>query len=148
MSLREAIEALRESKWARAQWLDTSVKGLELEVLTNGSAGGPSVRAHYDGEIVGELNTQPMKYGDQKVFAVVDIEVDDTYRRKGFATRMYEAAAKLACKAGRPLASDVTRFAGPRAFWAKQVKKGNAEAVEARGGEAFVLVCPAPKTLD
>lgn len=147
MTLREALEALRESKWARAKWLDTSVSGLELEVLTNGEAGGPSVRAHYDGEIVGELNTQPMNYEGRKVFAVVDIEVDDAYRRKGFATRMYEAAAKLACKAGRPLASDVTRFAGPRAFWAKQVKRGHAEAIDARGGQAFVLSCPPPRSL-
>jgi ribosomal protein S18 acetylase RimI-like enzyme len=147
MSLREAIEALRESKWARAQWLDTTVKGLELEVLTNGGAGGPSVRAHYKGEIVGELNAQPMKYGDKKVFAVVDIEVDSAYRRKGFATKMYEAAAKLSCGAGRPLASDVTRFAGPRAFWAKQVEKGNATAVEVKGSQAFILTCPAPRSL-
>ena len=121
---------------------------LELELINRGSASGPSVHAWDEDEVIAELNTQPMTYGDTDVFVVVDIEVDEGYRRSGVATRMYEAAAKLACSHKRPLASDVTRFAGPRAFWSKQVQKGRAREVPARGSTAYVLSCPAPSSLD
>jgi hypothetical protein len=89
-----------------------------------------------------------MTYGGHKVFVVVDIEVDAQRRRLGVGTRMYEVAAKMACKRGRALASDVTRFAGPKKFWAKQLRKGRATEIEARGSIAYMLTCPAPATLE
>jgi len=146
VQLQEALSAvLDERKFVPAH---TGGYDLEMELINRGSASGPSVHAWDGDEVIGELNTQPMTYGDLDVFVVVDVAVNDAYRRSGVATRMYEAAASLACSHKRPLASDVTRFAGPRAFWAKQVQRGRARPIAARGSTAYVLTCPAPSSLD
>jgi hypothetical protein len=76
---------------------------------------------------------------------------------------MYEHAAKIACRAGAPLASDATRTKYSEGFWGKQAKKGRATCVARAGGvrlEAgtfapkgrlscrhYALTCPAPRSL-
>jgi len=57
------------------------------------------------------------------------VDVNVGFKRKGLATRMYEAAAKLAAEHGLPLSSDQSRFPGAESFWAKQVAAGRAKAI-------------------
>lgn len=57
------------------------------------------------------------------------IEVHESLRRQGIATRLYEDAARLACSRGAPLRSDSERSAADQAFWAKQERKGRAVCV-------------------
>lgn len=97
------------------------------------------------------------------------IEVDAEHRRHKLGTRLYEAAAKEACRwLKTPLHSDVERTAAAQAFWEKQERKGRAICVqpvpesmrnsatdipgwsiEGRGGcWRYKLTCPAPTTLE
>lgn len=92
------------------------------------------------------------------------IFVRETWRRRGVATALYEAAARGACRSyGVPLQSDVERSAAAQAFWVKQVRKGRATCVRptpkvgrvqptayvmGRGGcYRYALTCPAPASL-
>lgn len=93
------------------------------------------------------------------------IEVDDVYQRRGLATKLYEAAAKEACRwLKSPLYSDYERSAAAQAFWEKQVRKGRAtcerpwgtraavgpayDSIIGRGGcWRYKLTCPAPASL-
>jgi hypothetical protein len=84
------------------------------------------------------------------VIGIMWSEVVSEKIRRGFGTKMYEAAAQLACrKYGLPLASDTTRSDMADGFWWKQWKKGRAEKRKADGsGKTFyALTCPAPKSL-
>lgn len=80
-----------------------------------------------------------------RIKAVTWIEVDPEYRKRGVATKLYEAAARAACNEGKSLASDTTGNRAPstEAFWRKQLAKGRAEHREDR----IVLFCPAPSSL-
>ena len=96
---------------------------------------------------------------------VTHIEVDPLARRAQVATRLYAAAAKMACeKYDAPLASDTYRTAASDAFWQKQVRKGRATCLAASdhtqypksddeptfgrsGCKRYILSCPAPATL-
>lgn len=68
------------------------------------------------------------------------------HQRRGVATKLYEAAARGACKRfGLPLSSDVDLQTGSRGFWEKQVRKGRAHYDADL--ERYVLSCPAPASL-
>jgi GNAT superfamily N-acetyltransferase len=78
------------------------------------------------------------------------IFVEPEYRKRGVATRLYEAAAKLSCKKyNLPLASDETRSPEADSFWRKQAAKGRARAVPETEdtGDYYILSCPAPPSL-
>lgn len=68
------------------------------------------------------------------VTAISVKERKDQHKRLG--TRLYEFAAELACKRGKPLVSDTERSQFAEAFWRKQTAKGRAGCVEA-GGAVF-----------
>ena len=63
----------------------------------------------------------------KSVWIVENIGVEPEYRRKGYATALYAAAAKFACKKRSRLASTRrTSGAYSNDFWAKQARKGRA----------------------
>lgn len=59
---------------------------------------------------------------------VSGINVLEPFRRKGFGTKLYEEAARVAEKYGKSLCSDTPIALDPKAlaFWEKQVEKGRA----------------------
>jgi hypothetical protein len=81
----------------------------------------------------------------------------------GVGTKMYEAAARAACRMGKPLASDSSRTRFSQGFWLKQVEKGRAYCVPGSGKATkltddfdhrgtwpcgtYALACPAPRSL-
>lgn len=110
---------------------------------------------------VGYFELQPITVGVHHYMKVAFAEV--TEPGKGIGTKMYERAARIACKARAPLASDATRTKYSEGFWGKQAKKGRATCVARAGGvrlEAgtfepkgrlscrhYALTCPAPRSL-
>lgn len=89
---------------------------------------------------------------------VAGIEVREHLRRQGFATLLYEEAARAAARHGMHLCSDVPLSLSNEAlaFWEKQVKKGRAfwevPGPPEREGEnyddgRFVLQIPVPPSL-
>lgn len=112
-------------------------------------------RRHYIGQI---------KVGVFPEFVrVTESHVDPELRRRGFGTKLYEAAAHFACSEyGVPLASDTIRSRAAEHFWRKQLRKKRARCV-GRGGKhrepsmfmpfafwrcgMYSLRCPAPRTL-
>jgi len=93
--------------------------------------------------------------GRRKAFAVFSTEIDASYRKQGIATKLYEMAAKEACKRGMPLHSDVLRSEMIEPFWAKQARKKRARLVKYKRkiaghevtGDYYALRCPAPRSL-
>lgn len=86
------------------------------------------------------------------------IEVNERFRRQGYATRLYEEATRQAAKQGTTICSDVPGSLDPRAaaFWEKQVQKGRAYwevpgPAEREGWNydygRFVIRTPTPPTL-
>ncbi len=71
--------------------------------------------------------------GDARVRLVEHIRVNEVGRRRGIATKLYETAAKDACRAGEPLVSAYrVKDAHSNDFWAKQKRKGRATVVGVR----------------
>lgn len=105
------------------------------------------------GACTATLETYP--HDDLDVVAVSTIEVSpESCQRTGLGTKLYERAAKDACKLDRkPLASDTIRSRAAGGFWEKQRRKGRASLLEdagdddVDGGTRFVLMCPAPTSL-
>lgn len=104
--------------------------------------------AYEAGSVVGQLRVYPTAIGarEQPITAIGGVEVVESHRRRGVMTRLYERAARDACRDGRPLAS-VERFAGAKSndFWRKQVTKGRATKHRGQGYDgqtAYVLRCP------
>lgn len=64
---------------------------------------------------------------------VGEIEVAEEARRSGVGTALYEAAVKVACKAGLDVSSDSFRSPYAESFWRKQVAKGRATCVPGHG---------------
>jgi len=80
----------------------------------------------------------------------------------GIGTKLYEAAARVACREGAPLMSDNHRTVYSQGFWEKQARKGRATCAVAAGGVKlskeyditgrwacgrYALTCPAPRSL-
>ena len=112
-----------------------------------------SVEAKVDGKTVGLVIVEKPR-GDPPYVGFVEVDL----KRCGIGTRLYERAAKIACKEfGQPLHSDVLRSDEAQGFWAKQVRKGRATCVgpvdpeQPRLGRdgclAYKLTCPAPTDL-
>lgn len=83
-------------------------------------------------------------------YFVTGVNVLEPFRRKGNATKLYEAAAAEACRRRAPLASYERVGDMSRQFWAKQLRKGRATVLSKRGGRekgekapVFSLTCPA-----
>lgn len=71
------------------------------------------------------------------------IFVDEPYRRKGYGTKLYEAAAEVACENDLNLASTYREDeAHSHDFWRKQARKGRAEVIRGaghKGQDVYVL---------
>lgn len=83
-----------------------------------------------DGKKVGHAILDPNRGG--KVI-VGEIEVDERARRSRVGTTLYEAAVKVACRAGLAVSSDSFRSRFAEAFWRKQEAKGRAVCEPGRG---------------
>lgn len=120
-------------------------------VITEENTGARNVlmfRATCDGEFCGQIDvyrrTGPI--GGRVVWPVNAIFVATAQRRKGVATKLYEAAAQAVCKRRGHMAS-TNRSTGAHShdFWQKQVAKGRARVVRRRHGAqpAYILTsCP------
>lgn len=126
--------AARKKTSARKRGLGRVTVKIE-EIETGGKSFKLVARTRF-GEAVGYLSAHPTKIGGRKVFAVDNIDVDESVRRQGVATQLYEAAASLACtKRGRLASRDRLPWAYSNEFWEKQAAKGRAEVFKApRGG--------------
>lgn len=104
------------------------------------------------GKRVGAIHLAKVKRGGRMVWTVRGINVLAEARRKGIGTKLWEHAAREACRLRAPLASDERVGSGAsEAFWQKQLRKGRARVLCKRcgtGGQpVYVLDCPAPKSL-
>lgn len=90
---------------------------------------------------------------DAGIFAgpsVSHIHVREDLRRRRVATRLYEAASRIACHVwGEGLRSGVARTANADAFWRKQVLRGRADCLKRYERHCFQyqMACPAPSSL-
>lgn len=106
------------------------------------------------GERQGAISAARKKIAGKVRFVVRGVNVLEPFRRKGIATKLYEAAAQEACRRRAPLASDERVGEMSLEFWAKQMRKGRASIISKRGGfergskgVVYSLSCPAPKSL-
>lgn len=129
--------ALLGSKRARVP----GVGMVEFLLQSSGHQGGPAIEAWKGDEEIGSLSTRLTEYGEFKVIAITDVEVDPQYQGKGLASKMYKMAEGLAKRYGRKLASD-TWLDSPatRHLWDKLERAGRAVKVALSGGDVgYVL---------
>lgn len=110
------------------------------------------VEAVDKGEVIGTVwvERSPGYRGAASDAFVSRSHVDEGYRRRGLATRLYRVAAAWACaKWGLPLRSGRERSDAAEAFWAKQFQNGRARYVkDEREREGYYeLTCPVPRSL-
>lgn len=118
-----------------------------------------TLRAHIGREEVGFMeltSADDVKGGLSVAYA------ETTKPGAGVGTRLYEAAAHVACSSGRTLTSDDKRSRFSEGFWKKQAKKGRATCDASKPGtrlnddlsyrgnwkcHRYLLSCPAPASL-
>jgi len=113
-----------------------------------------------DGKVVGEMDLALRKTAKGRFAQVTYAAAKIT--GMGIGTKLYEAAARSACRKGVPLMSDNRRTKYSQGFWEKQSRKGRATCVIERGGKKlssgfeisggwscgrYALTCPAPRSL-
>ena len=155
---------------------------VEVQIESLHGDGFDLVASTPDGEYLGDMRIQrfgPHKLGNRSegpaLMRVVHARA--TEPGLGIGTKLYEAAARVACRRFRlPLASDTARSSFSEGFWQKQVRKGRASCLATatredvtsrnwhtiaqrhgikrlgypeRKGEcwSFILSCPEPKSL-
>lgn len=95
-----------------------------------------------------EATRAPRKVAGRVVYKVTNVFVDESRRRQGIATKLYEAAAREACRRrGRLASTERNPGAHSNDFWRKQFVKGRAFEHVPRGTNhaAYVLRdCPSP----
>lgn len=97
--------------------------------------------AYVDGrpERVGYIDASKLsrKIGGRVVYTVRHVYVEESSRRQGIATQLYEAAAREACRRRARLAStERNPHAFSNDFWRKQLNEGRARRI----GDAYVLL--------
>lgn len=97
-----------------------------IEIVAHGLVEGPSGER---GEYAGTLSLKKQKVLGQDLLVVNEIEVVPKYRKHRLGTRMYEWAAKIACRLGVRLSSSHYRSEFSESFWRKQERKGRASCV-------------------
>jgi len=97
---------------------------------------------------IGVIKWNPPAEPHKVYMKVARIDVDESVRRQGVGTKLYERAARIACESryGKPLVSDTDRSPMSEGFWRKQVDKGRAVRDET-SRSFYVLSCPAPRSL-
>lgn len=124
---------------------------ITVREIDTGTRYGFAFEAECDGQSCGRIEAHKKfgKVGGKVVYAVMRVDVDAEHRRKGVATKLYEAAANEACRRRGRLAS-VERNPGAHStdFWKKQVTKGRAKEFPIRGADQerysryLLLNCP------
>jgi len=133
---------------------------LTIKVEPHAYPGVYVITATSHGRKLGYMEIEEAK-GRQKVMKVAFAETRKT--GIGIGTKLYETAARTACKLGAPLASDSSRTRFSQAFWEKQVTKGRATCMAGSGRAVrltdefgrkgtwrcgtYALTCPAPRSL-
>jgi len=108
-----------------------------------------AVDDHGDLEEVGQMQVKHSGF----CMRVDVVEVEQGMQRRGIGTKLYQAAARLACKVyKKPLCSSVERSVAAEAFWRKQVLKKRAVRVRNTKSDferegMFKLRCPPPASL-
>lgn len=119
--------------------------GLQIREAETGSRIAFAFDAYLDGERVGSIMgvRQNQKVRGRVVYKVSNVKVAEGQRRRGVATKLYEAAAQEACRRRSRLASLERRaMAYSHEFWQKQAAKGRAEVIERRNQQPiYVLDC-------
>lgn len=119
--------------------------GLEIHEAETGSRIAFAFDAYLDGERVGSITGVRLndKIRGRVVYKVSNVKVAEGQRRRGVATKLYEAAAQEACRRRARLASLERRaMAYSHEFWRKQAAKGRAEVIERRNEQpVYVLDC-------
>lgn len=104
-------------------------RGLTMRTETGrveGNRASYYVTALRDGREVGYLGARIVP--STGAIHVETIQVED--KRAGVGTALYEVLAKVACKRGVPLFSDMTRSVFAESFWRKQARKRRAVCAE------------------
>ena len=92
----------------------------------------------YDPKKVGAISIVPRYTHGRELAQVLQVNVRPGHKRQGIGTKLYEAAAQVACDIGMPLASSPSWMRSPDSsgFWEKQAQKGRAQDI---GDGVFVL---------
>lgn len=102
--------------------------GLEIREIETGGKNSFHFEAWLEGHEVGGIQAFKTKVRGRTVYAIRDVNVRAEQRRRGIATKLYEAAAQEACRRRARLASTERLFTSrSRDFWAKQKAKGRVE---------------------
>lgn len=103
-------------------------EGLQVREIDTGAKNYFRFEAELGGEYVGAIVAAKARVGGRTVYSVRDVDVARAHRRKGIATKLYEAAAQEACRRRARLAS-IERLYGAHShdFWAKQKAKGRVQ---------------------
>lgn len=87
----------------------------------------------YEPDLPGVIEACRYKRRGRVVYGVTRLYVGSGLRRRGLATKLYEAAARQACRERARLASIEREFGVHSTdFWKKQVAKGRAKRYSAR----------------
>jgi GNAT superfamily N-acetyltransferase len=141
-----------------------AIRILRKLVITAGPHAYPGVHvltAKVRGRELGYMEIEEAQTGGHKFFKVAFASTRKT--GLGIGTKLYERAARYACRLGAPLASDSSRTRFSQGFWEKQAKKGRAVCVKGSGKATkltdefehkgkwtcgtYALECPAPRSL-
>jgi len=96
--------------------------GYHLDAVCDGEECG--ILTLEEGVVARQVGRKVLKH---PVLKVDEINVFAPFQRRGVATKLYEAAADLACEDGVQLASIYRLpWAKSNEFWAKQIAKGRA----------------------
>jgi hypothetical protein len=101
------------------------------------SGGSLNVYARRGGDDIGHLSAYKTTLGNRGVYTVGGAAINsykDLASCPGLGTKMYEAAAREACKKGFVLAGSSLRSAFSQGFWGRQIDKGRATCYGARAG--------------
>jgi hypothetical protein len=101
------------------------------------SGGSLNVYARRGGDDIGHLSAYKTTLGNREVYTVSGAAINsykDLASCPGLGTKMYEAAAREACKKGFVLAGSSLRSAFSQGFWGRQIDKGRATCYGARAG--------------
>lgn len=110
---------------------------LRIEEEDTGTRNTFAFRAFCDGAECGRITASRVDLRSRVVYRVGRVDVVESARRQGVATKLYEAAAAEACsRRGRLASTERNPGAHSIDFWEKQVRKGRADAFPIRGADA------------
>lgn len=110
---------------------------ISIEKLETGARNTFAFAATCNGVACGRIDASRTDLRGRVVYRVGRVDVVESARRKGVATKLYEAAAAEACaRRGRLASTERLPDAASNEFWEKQLRKGRADAFPIRGAEA------------